>query len=425
MKVQQSRGRKAISGIIGAVILFAMLFTVGSSYFLYVNSQNNSYIRSLGSRAAVAQSSIQESLTLDIGLNATNYLQFTITNTGGVDANVTSAFLQDATGNIHCYGRGLPSPCNTPSNTDPPLPISINVESTTSEVVTGFLYINGTITVKLITAAGNVFSAQYPPELNSLARVSGVTNGIGSFGLVFNSFKYYFVDSYNLGSGYNIGGYFGSEIPNGKDSLFSLKVTNYDPYGRAVLLDERSALLLGGTGNNFFYINGDIVNYTTNQVGAQAFTNLTIPYGATALLNFSTPQPGMCVNPTGAGCGPNPQNSISGDAEVIILLSGFYSDNTIFAQTIPFAATYGTTAQITTKGPLSGAPGNQITLALKNFQGVTTTCYWGNTTTKLDPISTGTQSSITFTIPAGTPNGYYAVYVSDGVNIAYATVHVT
>lgn len=115
---------------------------------------------------------------------------------------------------------------------------------------------------------------------------------------------------------------------------------------------------------------------------------------------------------------------------MVVLLSGFYSDNTAFAQTIPFAATYGTTSQINTGCGLgcninmpSGPPGTQVSFSLKGFLG-TTTLYWGNTTVRLDPIATGTSGSITFTIPQ-TATGYYAVYVSDGVNIAYATVQVT
>jgi len=37
--------RKAIAGIMAAIILFAMLFTVGTTYFLYVNLNNQLYTK--------------------------------------------------------------------------------------------------------------------------------------------------------------------------------------------------------------------------------------------------------------------------------------------------------------------------------------------------------------------------------------------
>ncbi|MBI3023892.1 MAG: hypothetical protein HYY68_09270, partial [Thaumarchaeota archaeon] len=101
--------KKATAGIIAAVILFAMLFTVGSGFFVFVNSQNQLYVKSLTSRTNGMQENIYESLSVTPILQSGN-IKFYANNTGSLPVNVTAAFVLDTSGNVlKCLGAGIPT----------------------------------------------------------------------------------------------------------------------------------------------------------------------------------------------------------------------------------------------------------------------------------------------------------------------------
>jgi flagellin-like protein len=57
--------KRAVSGILAAVILFAMLFTVGTGFFLFANTQNNFYDQALSARNTAQKNQLSESLALN------------------------------------------------------------------------------------------------------------------------------------------------------------------------------------------------------------------------------------------------------------------------------------------------------------------------------------------------------------------------
>ena len=56
------RPRKGVAGIIAAVLLFSMLFTVGTGYFLFVNNANTFYVKQLSDRTSAMQAQLNEIL---------------------------------------------------------------------------------------------------------------------------------------------------------------------------------------------------------------------------------------------------------------------------------------------------------------------------------------------------------------------------
>ena len=61
------RTRSGSAGLVAAVIMFAILFTVGTSYFIFINSTNNQYVKSLGAASSTLQNAKAESLVVTAG----------------------------------------------------------------------------------------------------------------------------------------------------------------------------------------------------------------------------------------------------------------------------------------------------------------------------------------------------------------------
>jgi hypothetical protein len=416
------RGRKGIAGIVAAVFLFVMLFTVGTAYFITVNNENQLYLKTQASRNAAVLASGLESLSVSIAFTG-NQVEFQATNDGGISANITAVFVLDSASNVlKCDGRGLPgSSCG---NTTPPLPMGVNVGTTTPAINTGYVYTSGSITILVLTHSGKTYSAQYPPAPGSSKALAQIAQGIGSLVIIANSFRFYFGTSYSQGDGFPVGGYFGYVVPGTTRVAFSIQLLNEDPLQRSVTLDQKSLVTLSSNGvpsTNIWYIIGGISDsspYTSGVTASSYSKPIMVQYGSTVTLYFSASTPG----------GTDLQNTLSSNQPVgvFLLMFGQYSDTTAFSQTIPFVSTYVTSAQITTSGPFSGCKGVQLTWSLKNFA-TPPHAYWVNsgsgTSTQIDTSSS--TSSITFTIPGSVTTGYYQIFLSDGTNQAYATYQVT
>jgi hypothetical protein len=167
--------------------MFAMLFTIGTSYFLFVQGNYNSYVTHLVSRTNSIQGTVSETLQVTTKLTGVSgtHIGFYVNNTGGVASNLTAVLVLDKSGNmLQCDGIGLPSSAGC-SNTTPALPTVINPGKGSALIDTGYTYSTGsTYTVKILTQAGNVFSAAYPPILiqSSASQTTGsLTVNLASF----------------------------------------------------------------------------------------------------------------------------------------------------------------------------------------------------------------------------------------------------
>jgi len=176
MKFARRKPRRAIAGIVATVIMFAILFTVGTSYFIFVNSQNASYVSSLLSATNKVQGSLAESLSISTVLESNGDVGFYANNTSAATVNMTAALVISSTGSLlRCVGIGFPAGAGC-ANTAPTLWVVVNAGKGTVTFDTGYLYVAGTTdTVKVLTARGNTYSATYPEPASQSSSSQSVT----------------------------------------------------------------------------------------------------------------------------------------------------------------------------------------------------------------------------------------------------------
>ena len=251
MKVERGRGaRKGIAGIVAAVILFSMLFTVGTGYFLFVENQDLRYSQSLVARSNMIQDQQEESLQLTISTTS-NLLGLTITNLGGVGVNVSALVVTGSTGNL--LGSYTASNSGT---LIPKLPIFLTPGQASAAISTGIAYTSGyNYTFRVLTQRGSVFTTAYPSTTIPLASQSLASGAIGLLYLKFLSYSYYNV--YSGGgcpaSGGGNSGYCLSPLGPAFDLsrsyfaansvAFSVRITDLDPSQRNITLDQFSSMI--------------------------------------------------------------------------------------------------------------------------------------------------------------------------------------
>jgi hypothetical protein len=263
--------RRAVAGIIASVLLFAMLFTVGASYFLFVNSQNQSYVESLIPRVNSLDSVGAESLIVTTGLaSANNHVYFYLNNTGGLNANVTAFWLYSSTGTpLVCVGHGLPGgsctsqattfsicaslSCTSDSGTTPNYVID-TVGKGTSVVDTGYVYSTTAVTIKVLTARGDTFSQTYPATTSNNPVSNALNAGaIGDLYLTFTDYKSWTVTTSGCSTAGDYSGYcLGTassafSVPGGNQcysttacNIFSVRVTDLNEQHYYIQLSQDS-----------------------------------------------------------------------------------------------------------------------------------------------------------------------------------------
>ena len=121
MKFARRKSRRAIAGIVATVIMFAILFTVGTSYFIFVSSENASYVQSLLTASNKVQGSLSETLTVNTLLEADGDVGFTANDTSSLTVNMTAVLVLSSTGALlKCDGVGFPAGAGC-GNTTPTL----------------------------------------------------------------------------------------------------------------------------------------------------------------------------------------------------------------------------------------------------------------------------------------------------------------
>ena len=177
-----------------AVIIFAIIFTAGFSYFSFQASSNLTLDKANAS-AQLAQNKVtQEKLVLGAFQSLTNgNLWLNITNVGGVPSTIVSVFVTNFAGQLISTGPTSPYLTGTPYlNVSLPLSIPIGVTthqmngcavkmgcdigiSSSSPKAYAYDSSQGTVLVTVLTAAGNEFSIQYPMSTVSTTSVTGDT----------------------------------------------------------------------------------------------------------------------------------------------------------------------------------------------------------------------------------------------------------
>lgn len=421
-----------MAAIVGAVLLFAMVFTIGESYFLFVMNQNGNYATALnGVQSSFRAKNLETALVFPANSAGTT-VRIQVRNTGPLVVNVTAIVIETASGEYIEYYAGRPVNGHSVSNTSPVLPVYVTPGTTSPTIDTGYTATNGVeYTVQVITANGNIFTGGYPFPVGQNVLLAQLSQGVGSFVLIAGSLRYYFGTSAGTatsgctssaetqGDGYEVGGYYADVIPYKTCITYSIQMQNVDPFGRSITLNQKSVFWLQTSGtssfqSNSWFVSGSVVNNAGPYVTITSYSSpVSVPYEGTVTFYFGSSTSGgstMTETPSSSSVDNLPMASF-------YLLFGTYSDGSPFAQTIPFTATYLTNAVVSTAGPFSANQGATVTLSLANFN-TAPKAYWVNTdgTTQIVTAGTPTTSQIQFTVPSNTAHGsYYAVIINDGV----------
>ncbi|HUI87052.1 MAG TPA: hypothetical protein VLY21_07850 [Nitrososphaerales archaeon] len=176
MKFARRKTRRAVAGIVATVIMFAILFTVGTSYFIFVSSQNSAYVSNLLSATNKAQGNLAEGLSVGTLLDSNGNIEFYANNTSSETVNMTAVLVISSTGALlSCEGVGFPAGAGC-TNTTPTLWRVVNPGAGSADIDTEYVYAAGTTdTVKVLTARGNSYSATYPEPASQSTSSQAVT----------------------------------------------------------------------------------------------------------------------------------------------------------------------------------------------------------------------------------------------------------
>src|SRR2546426_12443585 len=136
--------------------MFSMLFSVGTGYFLFVNTTNTFYVKSLSDRTSAMQAQLNEALVVVSAAGSNNHLTLTVTNNAAISTNITGVLLIDPNKALYTFGVGLSS------NTTPALPIGLS-QGGSATVDTSLLIVAGTDNKKVLPPKGNPGSPTHPP----------------------------------------------------------------------------------------------------------------------------------------------------------------------------------------------------------------------------------------------------------------------
>jgi len=176
LKFAGRKTRRAVAGIVATIIMFSILFTVGTAWFVFLGSQNSSYASHLLSATNNLQGSLQESVSVATVLQPNGDVGFEVNNTSSLTVNMTAALVISSTGTLlTCVGVGFPAGAGC-HNSTPALWMTVDAGSGSPAIDTGYLYVAGTTdSVKVITARGNSYSQTYPEPASQSSSSQSVT----------------------------------------------------------------------------------------------------------------------------------------------------------------------------------------------------------------------------------------------------------
>ena len=297
---REHRRKQAVSSIIGGVIIFGIIFSVGFGYF-YTTSNDQQVLQS-----AQKQNSnflglkSQENLYVLTSLGSGGNITFSVNNTG-IATVLVGYFVSDQTGKVDQYKTGI-STTNPPACTgtgQSTIPCALNSGASAAfkpspsiSYTTGQYY-----TIKVLTSRGNTIVGTYPTlQLSESSLNSLVASGLGSLEMVFRSFDFYNYSStgspnwtVNLSSAQPA-----AVTPYNKPIVFSAQVTNNDPAAGTIVVDAHTDLwtfLSCGSGCGTqaflsFYVINVGSGGTITSTNSATFVPIQIPYGATATVYF-------------------------------------------------------------------------------------------------------------------------------------------
>ena len=342
----RAKRRRAVSSIIGAVLLFGILFSVGFGYFYGLTQDQLAFqAQSRVSANSVLQRN-EESLYA-VGSAATGTLSFNVNNTG-IPTTLVSYFVSDQTGKIVSYASGNPTSATICSSASGTVACALNQGGSTV-FNTNIVYIVGsTYAFRVVTNRGSVFVGTYPTlTLTSTSVSSVVASGLGSLSMNFATFSFY---GYSQTGGpwkVNMTYPLTASISTYNNQIvLSATVTNNDPTAGTIVVDSHTDLWTfvscsggcGGQAQIFFYIMNVAANGTVTSANQGSYVPIQIPYGSTKTLYFGSSNDLSLGN-----FGSQSINDQINEHDVFLIVSGTLlttKNATLYGQNLPFAATF-------------------------------------------------------------------------------------
>jgi len=322
-----SRRKKGVSGIIAATFLFAMIFTTGFAYFMFVQ-----YNYQLQHQAAIERNQMDFEQSLEQfevgGSVSNNKLYAQVNNTGPVAITIVHVFFINGTTGAFIK--------------DEPINPGITINPGTKATIgNGINYASGDILIKVVSGRGKVVSGRYPlpPTIAEFA------SAVGPVLVEFVTFKWYSFNVTNLNgktlppeSSWKSGW----SVKAGLDGIiWRVTVINHDL--KDIYLNKNSLLSLIAVSQTqpvayYWYI----VNVTESKIysykGLGTATDRSIKIPA----NPNDPAKGGDPITIYFASTKGPSDTISekipsgkeGIYSVFITLQGKWSDGTLYAQTL-------------------------------------------------------------------------------------------
>jgi len=333
----RNRSRRAVSAILGAVMLFAMIFTTGASYFLFVIASQQSLssaqlnaqaLRQATNLESFTPNSIQVATTLKIGVNITNLSPGMIKIVLIYVSNSSQVYQLDGTSGI-----GHATSPNLPQYINPGKFLVIDTQLSPTASIT--------YTIKVVTDKGNVVVVTYPNAASAqFVAQSLITQGIGDIEMGFKNFKYALTGSIPLTWNQ------AANVTQNSYACFSVQLINHNV--NDIYISQRSALVLmrvtGATGT--FYIVQSVNNATGVPTALDGSTYVKVPANAANIAQGGTPvNVYFCaINVGGAGVSKTPSPGAAGDIFFVMMaFTGTYtatSSGNLFSELIPFKAVF-------------------------------------------------------------------------------------
>ncbi|MEE9585451.1 MAG: hypothetical protein V3W09_00960, partial [Nitrososphaerales archaeon] len=200
--------RQGVSGLIASILLFAMLFTTGTAYIVFVT---DSQFRLQDAAKDAFERDIErkgEDLTVETSKLADGDLGVSITNIGAVPVQVKEILVLDSDG-LLIKEMG-----------EPTFPITLNAQDLTAITIDTNVTVESeeTYSARIITGRGTLVSAAYPPQTIKTAVSSEIAKAIGSVSMDTTTLQY----SQDGGNTWNDGW----SVPGNVNTIWRVNVTN-------------------------------------------------------------------------------------------------------------------------------------------------------------------------------------------------------
>ncbi|HEV2138971.1 MAG TPA: Ig-like domain-containing protein [Nitrososphaerales archaeon] len=167
------KNRRGIAAVLAALILFAMVFTTGFGYLLFVNQGTQTINQANAGRQNALLQASQEALLSKVVLIGGNTLVLSVNNTGGTPITINMIYIADSTGKMITPPGfiGKSGGSNATANWPISLPVGQSTKTlggcvagkTGCNIQLTYTYSGTPVTVEIITTNGNTFAAPYPP----------------------------------------------------------------------------------------------------------------------------------------------------------------------------------------------------------------------------------------------------------------------